>query len=70
MTQHKMLIVEDDLKLQKMLKDYFITQGFEVTALDDGEEAARTMIEQQPDIVLLDLMLPVMDGLTICRQTR
>jgi len=70
MTQHKMIIVEDDLKLQTMLKDYFITQGFEVTTLDDGEAAAHTIIAQQPDIVLLDLMLPVMDGLTICRQTR
>ncbi|WP_159738517.1 response regulator transcription factor [Vibrio atypicus] len=70
MTQNTMLIVEDDLKLQQMLKDYFVTQGFEVSTLDDGGEAVKEIIDKQPDIVLLDLMLPVSDGLTICRQTR
>ncbi|MBW3695298.1 response regulator [Vibrio sp. T187] len=70
MTHHKMIIVEDDLKLQQMLKDYFISQGFDVIALDDGSDAAQTIVAEQPDIVLLDLMLPVTDGLTICRQTR
>ncbi|MDN3613255.1 MAG: response regulator [Vibrio gallaecicus] len=70
MTHPTMLIIEDDLKLQKMLKDYFITQNFDVSALDDGSNAAQTIINEQPDIVLLDLMLPVTDGLTICRQTR
>ncbi|QFT09267.1 response regulator transcription factor [Vibrio sp. THAF190c] len=70
MTQHSMLIVEDDLKLQQLLKSYFVTQGFDVTTLDDGSEAIDHMLDHQPDIVLLDLMLPVADGLTICRQTR
>ncbi|MCG9555122.1 response regulator transcription factor [Vibrio sp. Isolate31] len=70
MTKPKMIIVEDDLKLQRMLKDYFVTQDFEVSTLDDGCDAAQTILAEQPDIVLLDLMLPVTDGLTICRQTR
>ncbi|WED23628.1 response regulator transcription factor [Vibrio sp. JC009] len=70
MTQQRMLIVEDDLKLQQMLKDYFIQQDFEVTTLSDGSEAIEQILTQQPNIVLLDLMLPVNDGLTICRQTR
>ncbi|MDK9737113.1 response regulator transcription factor [Vibrio sp. D404a] len=70
MTQPRMLIVEDDLKLQQLLKQYFVTQGFDVTTLDDGSEAETLICEAQPDIVLLDLMLPVIDGLTICRQTR
>ncbi|MEZ8188691.1 MULTISPECIES: response regulator [Vibrio] len=70
MTKPKMIIVEDDLKLQKMLQDYFVAQDFDVTVLDDGSDAAQTILAEQPDIVLLDLMLPVTDGLTICRQTR
>ena len=70
MTKPKMIIVEDDLKLQRMLKDYFVTQDFDVSTLDDGSNAAQTILAEQPDIVLLDLMLPVTDGLTICRQTR
>lgn len=70
MTQQTMLIVEDDLKLQQMLARYFAEQGFRVVTLDDGSHAVTRIIEDQPDVVLLDLMLPVMDGLTICRQTR
>ncbi|NAZ52442.1 response regulator [Vibrio toranzoniae] len=70
MTKPKMIIVEDDLKLQKMLQDYFVAQYFDVLVLDDGSNAAQTILAEQPDIVLLDLMLPVTDGLTICRQTR
>ncbi|EGA70540.1 DNA-binding response regulator [Vibrio sinaloensis DSM 21326] len=70
MTQQTMLIVEDDLKLQQMLARYFSGQGFNVSTLDDGSQAVEYIIDHQPDVVLLDLMLPVMDGLTICRQTR
>lgn len=66
----RMLIVEDDIKLQQMLKEYFVANQFEVETLDDGSQAVRTIVQTQPDIVLLDLMLPVTDGLTICRQTR
>lgn len=65
-----MLIVEDDDRLQKMLRDYFTTQGFNVTAIGDGSEAVSAICDLQPDIVLLDLMLPSVDGLTICRQAR
>ncbi|PMJ91706.1 response regulator transcription factor [Vibrio sp. 10N.261.55.A7] len=70
MTQQNMLIVEDDPKLQHMLKEYFVQQDFSVATLSDGSEAVEYILTQQPDIVLLDLMLPVSDGLTICRQTR
>ena len=70
MTKSKMIIVEDDLKLQKMLQDYLVAQDFDVIALGDGSNAAQTILAEQPDIVLLDLMLPVTDGLTICRHTR
>lgn len=65
-----MLIVEDDDRLQKMLRDYFTTQGFSVTAIGDGSKAVSAICDLQPDIVLLDLMLPSVDGLTICRQAR
>ncbi|EGU32533.1 response regulator transcription factor [Vibrio scophthalmi] len=70
MSLPRMLIVEDDLKLQSMLEDYFVTQGFSVNTRDDGADSVQYIIDEQPDIVLLDLMLPVMDGLTICRQIR
>lgn len=66
----KLVIVEDDDKLREMLKDYFETQGFMVTTVGDGSEASSLIENINPDIVLLDLMLPGQDGLTICRQIR
>lgn len=70
MKLNEMLIVEDDDRLRKMLRDYFITQGFSVTTIGDGRDAVSTICDLQPDIVLLDLMLPAVDGLTICRLAR
>ncbi|WP_154140934.1 response regulator transcription factor [Photobacterium damselae] len=67
---YSLLIIEDDLKLQQMLADYFLTQGFTVQTHSDGNGAIKLIESSNPDIVLLDLMLPGNDGLTICRQVR
>ncbi|MGR4988807.1 response regulator [Vibrio sp. WZ-1] len=65
-----LIIVEDDPKLQTMLSEYFSQQGFEVSGIDNGTDAPEAIIEGQPDLVLLDLMLPGQDGLSVCRQVR
>ncbi|AXY03265.1 DNA-binding response regulator [Vibrio alfacsensis] len=65
-----LFIIEDDFKLRSMLCDYFITQGFQVTCIDNGTDAPDAILISQPELVLLDLMLPGQDGLSVCRQIR
>ncbi|ENP8322826.1 response regulator [Vibrio sp. IRLE0018] len=66
----KLIIVEDDIKLQQMLSDYFMSQGFSVITVDNGTDAPETILNEKPALVLLDLMLPGQDGLSVCRQIR
>ncbi|APP07930.1 Transcriptional regulatory protein RstA [Vibrio harveyi] len=70
MTNPKLVIVEDDQILSEMLQEYFESQSFDVVRVADGVTACEQILAIQPDIVLLDLMLPEVDGLTICRQVR
>ncbi|GLT19398.1 DNA-binding response regulator [Vibrio zhanjiangensis] len=65
-----LFIVEDDAKLRSMLAEYFVKHDFDVKTFEDGNSAVDAIIELQPTILLLDLMLPGNDGLTICRQIR
>ncbi len=64
------ILVEDDQKLSSLIEKYLQQQGFEVEVIGDGELATTAILSQQPDIVILDLMLPGKDGLTICREIR
>ncbi|EID4417950.1 response regulator [Vibrio vulnificus] len=66
----KLIIVEDDIKLQQMLSDYFMSQGFSVITVDNGTDAPEMILKEKPALVLLDLMLPGQDGLSVCRQIR
>lgn len=70
MDSNKLVIVEDDVKLQKMLGDYFLSQGFNVTLVAEGSQAAEVILAEQPALVMLDLMLPGKDGLSVCREIR
>ncbi|HRG15099.1 MAG TPA: response regulator [Pseudomonadota bacterium] len=64
------LIVEDEPKLAQLLVDYLVREGFECEALGDGSRAIERIRAVDPAVVLLDLMLPGKDGLTICRELR
>ncbi len=68
--QPSLYIIEDDTKLCEMLAEYMTNQGFQVTTFATGETAPEQILLNQPDLVLLDLMLPGENGLTICRQIR
>ncbi|MCP5077983.1 MAG: response regulator [Psychromonas sp.] len=64
------LIVEDEQKLANILKDYLLQTSYQVTILNDGSNVIDSVKTQSFDLVLLDLMLPGKDGLTICRELR
>lgn len=68
--QHKILLVEDDIPLSDWIADYLRTKHFDVQQCDDGAEAARLIIEESPDLVILDGMLPTMDGWQVCKTVR
>jgi len=64
------LVVEDEAALATMLRYNLEKQGFRVDEAGDGQEALTRISESQPDLVLLDWMLPVMSGIEVCRQIR
>ena len=66
----RILIVEDEPKLAAVLRDYLVADGAQVELLHHGDDALPALRLGVPDLVLLDLMLPGTDGLTICRELR
>jgi PleD family two-component response regulator len=66
----KILIVEDDLDLAEMLSAYFKVQGYNVVNASWGEDGVRLVEEDVPDIAVLDIRLPDIDGYEVCRQIR
>ena len=66
----KVLVVEDDSNIAELLRLYLQKDGFEVSHAADGGKAVEMAKEIKPDLVLLDIMLPVMDGWQVCRELR
>ena len=66
----RILIVEDDERLAALTKDYLESNGLIVTVEGDGSRAIDRIKSEQPDLVVLDLMLPGEDGLAVCRIVR
>jgi DNA-binding response OmpR family regulator len=64
------LIVEDDSSILRGLTDNLRMQRYDVVSATDGETGYRLAIEKKPDLVILDLMLPIMNGLEICKKLR
>jgi two-component system, OmpR family, response regulator CpxR len=64
------LLVEDDLELCSLMKDYFSQQGFRIDAVHDGRTGLARSLEGDFDLILLDVMLPVLDGFELLRQLR
>jgi DNA-binding response OmpR family regulator len=68
--EKKILIIEDDTDLAEMLGAYFRVQGFQVTTAGWGEDAVQIALDEAPDIVVLDIRLPDIDGYEVCRRLR
>lgn len=68
--QDHVLIIEDDQRLAELTRDYLEANGFQVTLEADGAKGVDRILTLQPDLVILDLMLPGEDGLAICRRVR
>ncbi|WP_037287507.1 response regulator transcription factor [Saccharibacillus sacchari] len=66
----KVLIVEDERRIRELISDYFVAQHWTVCQAADGSEGLYTFETEIPDLVILDLMMPEMDGWELCRRIR
>jgi len=66
----KVLIVEDEFKMRQLIKEYIILEGFEYSEASNGEEAIDLFHQEEYDAVILDVMMPKMDGWSVCREIR
>lgn len=66
----KLLIVEDEPILREMYRDKFTHEGFDVVTAENGRIGLEKVVEQKPNVILLDLMMPVMDGETMISKLR
>jgi two-component system response regulator BaeR len=64
------LVVEDDAKIARLLIDYLLNEGYEASSVADGRDGLRQIEHSSPDIVILDLMLPGLDGIGVCQAVR
>jgi len=64
------LIVEDDARLATLTREYLEGNGFQISIEDDGSRAVERIFREEPDLIILDVMLPGEDGLSICRKVK
>src|SRR5450830_750773 len=66
----KILVVDDDARIRDLLRRYLSQEGFEVMVAEDGKALNRILLRESVDLIVLDLMMPGEDGLSICRRLR
>lgn len=70
MEKKKILVAEDDLSYLNVCVDVFQDEGFEVITAKNGEEGLKMALSEHPDLILADIAMPVMDGLTMLKKLR
>ncbi len=68
--RHKILIVEDEDSLSEVLQDRFENEDFEVFVAKDGDEGLKLALDKKPDVILLDILMPKLDGLSMLKNLR
>lgn len=66
----KILVVDDDVRIRDLLRRYLSQEGFEVLQAEDGKALTRVLLREPVDLIVLDLMMPGEDGLSVCRRLR
>ena len=66
----RLLIIEDELPMRTALADVLTGEGYRVLTAEDGEAGLRRALDEQPDLILLDLMMPRLDGYALCAELR
>lgn len=70
MGSRKILIIEDEKSISDIIKFNLVKEGFEVDAAYDGQDGLQKALKQTPDLILLDVMIPLIDGFEVCRRIR
>ena len=70
MSDKKVLIIEDEKAISDIIKFNLTKEGFEIETAYDGEAGLKKALEWKPDLILLDIMLPIMDGFQVCKAMR
>lgn len=70
MTLSRILIVEDELPMRTALSDVLQAEGYRVLTASDGESGLERALQEKPDLILLDIMMPKLDGFTVCAELR
>lgn len=68
--REKIMVIDDDIKITSMLRRSLAFEGYEVSTASDGQEGLKGILEKNPDLIILDLMMPKVDGWEVCRRIR
>ena len=66
----RILIIEDELPMRTALEDVLVSEGYRILSAADGEAGLRRALEEKPDLILLDIMMPKLDGYAVCGELR
>lgn len=70
MAEEKILVIDDDEDLREIIRMYLESSGYQVVAAEDGISGLKVALSEKPDLIILDMMLPGMDGIEVCQEIR